>query len=244
MLVSTLIAAVTWPALVLKDCEPKSDTAIVGIAKNESGKVVYCEIATKVDANSLKIDYVASGKTFAEKKLSFLESPFLPSVSQKDSRAGELRQADVSSEEVKLGYQANSNKKINEAIIPLTKVDVIDAGFDNFIRANWDDLQAGQTLSINFASIAHLKTLPLRVRTQPIEKCLAKRDEASALTCFWVEVDNSVLRMILGNIKLTYDQQRRLHEFNGVVNIEDDKQNNLKATIRYFYKEDYLSQGK
>jgi hypothetical protein len=239
MLISTLIAAATWPIMVTENCDPKVDTTIVGIAKNESGKVLYCEIASKIDSSSLKINYVNAGQVFAEKSLFFSASPFLPSVLQKDSRSGELRQADVLNQNIELSYQPNSRKKMGKAVIPLQNANIVDAGFDNFIRANWENLQAGKTLGVNFASIAHLKTLPLRVSAQPIEKCLIRQHEVSPLTCFFVEIDNSLLRMILGNIKITYDQHRRLYEFNGVVNIEDEKQKNQKAIIRYFYKEDY-----
>jgi len=242
MLISALIAAATWPIMVTKDCLPKADTVLVGLARNEAGKVIYCEIVNKIDSSSLKVSYTASDQVFAEKSFSFSASPFLPSVLQKDFRTGELRQANVSNQSIELSYQPNTNKKIGNAVIPLQNVDIVDAGFDNFIRANWDELQAGKTLSVNFASIAHLKTLPLRVRVQPIEKCLIKQDESLSLTCFFVEIDNSLLRIILGNIKITYDQQRRLHEFNGIVNIEDEKQNNQKAIIRYFYRQDYLNQ--
>jgi hypothetical protein len=243
MLISTLIVAAIWPVVVTKHCEPKTDAAIVGIARNGSGEVIYCEIANKIDSSSLKITYMASGKVFAEKTLSFSANPFLPSVIQKDFRAGEFRQAVVSNQDIKLSYQPNSRKKIEESVIPLQNVDIVDAGFDKFIRAHWDDLQTGKTFAVNFASIAHLKTLPLRVHAQPIEKCLIKQDDVSISTCFFVEIDSSLFRIILGNIKLTYDQQRRLYEFNGVVNIEDGKQNNQNAIIRYFYIDDYLNQN-
>ncbi|RYY75145.1 MAG: hypothetical protein EOO52_12655 [Gammaproteobacteria bacterium] len=240
MLISTLFAAAIWPVTVTRDCEPNADTSVVGVAKNESGNILYCEFFNEADENSLKINYVANGKIFAEKSLRFSEYPFLPVVTQHDFRDGERRQADVSEQHVQLRYQANSHKKIDTAVIPLKNVDILDAGFDNFIRANWDDLKLGKTLSVNFASIAHLKTLPLRVRSQPLEKCSVKVEKQSSTTCIFVEIDNALLRIILGNIKLLYDDKKRLSEFNGIVNIQDDKQANQKAIIHYFYRGDYL----
>jgi hypothetical protein len=251
MLTSTLIAAVTWPLMVTENCASNIDADIVGIAKNESGEVVYCELAHQLDSGSLNISYIASGQIFAEKKifrstsLSSIDpastNPSTPSVIQKDFRTGELRQADVSQNNVNLSYQTNSREKIGKAVISMQDVDIVDAGFDNFVRANWDDLQTGKTIAVNFASVAHLKTLPLRVRAQPSEKCFIKQDEHSVLTCFFIEVDNALLRMMIGNIKITYDNQRRLHEFNGIVNLKDDRKKDQKAIIRYFYKHDYLN---
>ncbi len=239
MLVSALFVAAIWPIAVTQDCKPSADAVMVGVAKNEAGKVIYCELVSQVSEQALKVSYLAEDKLFAEKNLDFSISPFIPSVIQKDFRVGELRQANVSAENVELYYQPNTHKKIDKAVIPLQKVDILDAGFDNFIRKNWDELQSGKTVSVNFASMAHLKALPLRISAQSLDKCLAKPDEKSPSVCFFVEIDNVVLRLLLGNLKITYDQQHRLHEFSGIVNVQDDEQDNQKAIIRYFYASDY-----
>ena len=244
MLISALLVAAIWPLAVTQDCEPSVNTIMVGVAKNEAGNVIYCELVTQVDDKSLKVSYLANNKLFAEKSLHFSTSPFIPSVVQKDFRVGELRQADVSEKNVELHYQANTHKKIDKAIIPLQKVDILDAGFDNFIRKNWDELQSGKTLSVNFASMSHLKTLPLRISSQPLSKCSIKYNENSPMMCYFVEIDNALLRMLLGNIKITYDQHHRLYEFNGIVNVQDDGQDNQKAIIRYFYGSDYPAPDK
>lgn len=239
MLISTLLAAAIWPLAVTQDCEPSADTIMVGVAKNENGKVIYCELVSQPNDQSLKINYYAKGKLFAEKSLDFSTSPFIPAVVQKDVRVGELRQSDVSEKNVELHYQASKQKKIDNAIIPIQKVDILDAGFDNFIRKNWDELQSGNTVSVNFASMPHLKTLPLRISVQPFDKCLIQQDENSPSVCFFVEIDNALLRVLLGNLKITYDQQHRLYSFNGIVNLQDDDQDNQKAIIHYFYGSDY-----
>lgn len=239
MLISALLVTAIWPIAVTQDCEPGADAIMVGVAKNEAGNVIYCELVSPVDEQSLKVSYLAKGKLFAEKSLHFVASPFIPAVTQKDFRVGELRKADVSDKNVALYYQANTHKKTDKAVIPLQKVDILDAGFDNFIRANWNELQAGKTLSVNFASMPHLKTLPLRISARPLDKCLPKHDENSPMVCYFVEIDNTLLRMLLGNIKITYDQHHRLYEFDGIVNVQNDDQDNQKAIIHYFYGSDY-----
>lgn len=244
MLTSALLAAAIWPIAVTQDCAPSADAIMVGVAKNEAGKIIYCEIVSQVDEQSLKINYFSKDKIFAEKSLHFSTNPFIPTVIQKDFRVGELRQADISEKNVELHYQTSVHKKVEKALIPLQKVDILDAGFDNFIRAHWDDLQTGKTLSVNFASIPHLKILPLRISAQPLDKCATKHDESSAMACYFVEIDNALLRILIGNIKITYDQQHRLHEFNGIVNVQDDDQDNQKAIIHYFYGSDYPASDK
>lgn len=244
MLTSFILSAVMWPSNVLQDCKPLDDSIMIGVAQNNSGAHLYCELVNQPSPTSLQISYVLEDKVFAEKKLTYGKNTAIPSVSQKDFRFGELREADVTENGVELRYQANAQKKIDRAVIALQKVDIVDAGFDNFIREHWETLLTGETLTVNFASIAHLKALPLRISLQPLEKCLNKRKETTAMTCFFVEIDNALLRLVLGNIKMLYDEHHRLYEFNGIVNIQSNDQDNQKATIRYFYRADYLPENK
>lgn len=241
MLASILLTAAIWPSSVTEHCVPLNTTLMVGVAKASNGSFLYCELVDQPNQQELNIVYVKNKKVFASKKLNYTSNPKTPSVLQKDFRFGEIRQADTTEKEITLHYQANSNKKNVSANIGRKDVDVVDAGFDNFIRIHWDELQSGNTFSINFASMAHLKALPLRISSQPLEKCARNADKTtSAHYCFYVEIDNAFLRMLLGNIKLIYDQQHRLEEFNGVVNILSEKESNQTAKIRYYYRQDYL----
>lgn len=241
MLASMLLTAAIWPSSVMDYCSPTDKTIIIGVATVSNGNFLYCELVDQPNQQELNIVYIKNKKFFASKKLNYTSNPKTPSVLQKDFRFGEIRQADTTEKEITLHYQANSNKKNLSANISRKDVDVVDAGFDNFIRIHWDELQQGKTLSINFASMAHLKALPLRISSQPLEKCARNSDKTtSAHYCFYVEIDNAFLRMLLGNIKLIYDQQHRLEEFNGVVNILSEKESNQTAKIHYYYRQDYL----
>jgi hypothetical protein len=244
MLSSLLLTAALWPSSVMHDCKPLDNSIMVGIAQTSSGTHLYCELVSQPTATSLEVSYVLQDKVIAEKKINYKSNAATPSIAQKDFRFGEIRQADVSDQHVELHYQASGQKKMGNAIISMQKVDVIDAGFDHFVRAHWEELQSGKTLSVNFASMAHLKTLPLRISAQPLEKCANKSEKNTSLFCFFVEIDNAILRILLGNIKLTYDQQHRLHEFNGIVNILGEDQENQKAVIHYFYSNDYQAVDK
>jgi len=235
-----LLTAAIWPNSVAEYCTPFDKTLMVGVAKASNGNFLYCELIDQPSQHVLKIDYVKDKKIFASKKFNYTSDATRPSVLQKDFRFGEIRQADVIEQKIELHYQANSDKKNSRATLAYKDVDVIDAGFDNFVRAHWDELQSGKTLSISFASMAHVKALPLRVSSQPVSKCDKDINKTTATYCFYVEIDNAFLRMLLGNIKLIYDQQHRLEEFNGVVNILSEKEANQTATIHYYYRQDYL----
>ena len=160
---------------------------------------------------------------------------------QADSRTGEKREAAIDDKNVVLRYQENQKKKIEHTSIALRDADIVDAGFDNFVRARWDELANGKVIPVSFASIAHQKVLPLRISVKPLDKCVQNpADKTSqAQFCIWVDIDNVFLRMVLGNIKLTYDQQHRLQKFDGIVNLQSDSQDNQNAVIHYFYSADY-----
>lgn len=240
MLTSLLLAATLWPSSVTQHCQPLEQTIIVGIAQSQSGQFLYCEQIEKPSEHALIVNYVYDGKTFAEKKINYSGNPATPLIHQKDFRSGEVRQAEINQQTIELHYQENSHKKSEQTLIPLTNVDVIDAGFDYFVRQHWNELQTGKVLPVNFASMPHLKVLPLRLSAQPLTKCEAKTEQDNKHFCFLVEIDNALLRLLLGNIKLTYDPQHRLTNFKGVVNIEDDKASTQIAKISYYYKTDYV----
>ncbi len=236
-----LLTAAIWPSAVTEYCAPFDKTIMVGVAKSTNGNFLYCEFVDKARQHELRVAYVKDKNIFASKELKYTADTTTPSVLQRDFRFGEVREAKLTEEEIKLYYQVSSDKNISSTTIARKDVDVIDAGFDNFVRIHWEELQAGNTLSISFASMAHLKALPLRISTQPLGKCGRNvSNTQSTKYCFYVEIDHTFLRMLLGNIKLVYDSQRRLEEFNGVVNILSEQNSNQTAKIHYYYRQDYL----
>jgi hypothetical protein len=241
MIASLALGALLWPATITDHCQPPNNTKIVGVAQDINEKFLYCEIISQTNSNQLHIDYTRSEKVFATKDLTFSNNPFTPEVMQVDSRSGEKREATVDQKNVVLKYQETKKKKMEKTSIALHDVDILDAGFDNFVRARWDDLASGKVIPVSFASIAHQKALPLRISTKPLDKCVPKPADKNSQSqfCIWVDIDNVFLRMMLGNIKLTYDQQHRLQKFDGVVNIQSDSQDNQNAVIHYFYSTDY-----
>ena len=241
MIVSLALTAVLWPSSLQEHCLLTENTATVGYAQNSRGDFLYCESINQLSENEFHIDYVRNKHAFATKELIYSSNLSLPKVVQFDLRSAERREASIDNTDVLLTYQANRTKKISTAKIKRADIDVIDAGFDNFIRAHWSELKDGTLVNFNFASMTQLRTLPLRLKSTPDENCVDKRDDDSQHSfCFVVEIDNALLRFLFSNMKLTYDNDRRLHTYRGPVNIQDDGENTQNATIYYYYKNDYL----
>ena len=241
MIASLALATLLWPTSVTDHCKniDADSIKIIGIAKDYDDKFLYCEVIRQTNESQIDIDYTRDGKLFATKTVSFSVSPFAPEIAQFDMRSGEKREVVSAQDNIVLKYQAQKNKKLQKTTIRKEDVQVIDAGFDNFMRAHWDELNSEKILSIDFGSVAHQKVLPLRVSKKPVEKCAFKSDGSETFTCFWVEIDNALLRLVLGNIKIAYDQQHRLRQYEGVVNLQSEDQDNQKARINYFYGKDY-----
>ena len=241
MIASIALITLLWPTSVTDNCPniEAENIKIIGIANNDDGKFLYCEVIHQIDENQIGIDYKKDGKLFATKNINFKDSPYAPEITQYDMRSGEKREVTANQKNLYLKYQPNKNKKMVQEKIAKKDVQIIDAGFDNFMRTHWNELTSGKVLSIGFGSIAHQKVLPLRVSKKPLEKCAVKSADNENFTCFWVDIDNALLRLILGNIKLTYDDHYRLRQFDGVVNLQSDDENNQTAVINYFYGKDY-----
>lgn len=240
MYTSLALAAALWPADATEYCPPTGDSIIIGVAFNSRHEFLYCEYFSQVGEHQIYVNYTRNGGAFASKELDYSSNSFIPTVKQIDQRTGETRIAKTDQHQVQLSYQASAGKKVEISNLAIEDVDMVDAGFDTFVKAHWDRLIAGESLSINFGSIAHLKSLPLRIKSLPINKCSQQKNAPPAQHCFSVDIDNSLLRLLLSNIKISYDNNKRLVQFSGVVNLQDDLQKSQTATINYFYKQDYL----
>lgn len=241
MISSIALAAALWPAPVTQHCQSiPENVVVVGVALDTHNDFLYCEYFTVPDKNHLHVDYVKDSKPFASKQLDYTNSQITPTVKQIDGRSGELREAELIASKFVMRYQENNADKLNSVTFSAKDVDVVDAGFDNFVKAHWDELVSEKPMSINFGSTVHQKIIPLRIAASPIKKCQVNSTNPAATYCFTVAIDNVILRALISNIKISYDASRRLVQFNGVVNIQSDAKESQTAIINYFYKTDYV----
>jgi hypothetical protein len=109
---------------------------------------------------------------------------------------------------------------------------VIDAGFDNYIRKRWQQLQAGESVFFPF--------LPAD-RSQPLAMELTTSDDADCdqtELCLEVSLDSWWLRALVQPIKLSYSRDnQRLLRFRGISNISDPDGNSQTVDISYQYPE-------
>ncbi len=253
LLASRAVVATEWhPCPYMPS---KAAPAIVGVAVAEGqaleeSNVRYCEFHyLKPDGSgSLVLFQQESNVAFARKALSY--SPLndgwdtvRPGVQQSDNRNGEKRQAAWRGNQVEMAYgfrSADNQQPLEVTRVDASEVDIIDAGFDTFVRNHWLSLVSEAVERVGFASPVHGRVLPLQVVHADAKHCLVPAQtqvETDATTCFQVRVANPLLRWLVSPLRLTYRaHDRALLVYSGTVNLLDEQKRSQQATIYYFYQ--------
>jgi len=112
---------------------------------------------------------------------------------------------------------------------------VVDAGFDNFVRARWDTLADGGTLRFPFLPLGREKPLAMRIGPRAGDGC-------DQQLCLQVELDSWFLGMLVDPVELTYDRsQRRLLRFRGISNIPTAEGGGQSVDLHYSYSDTLYS---
>lgn len=222
--------------------------AVIGLARSvgtggsDSAALQYCEYFLVDDTGKARVLYYdPRGQTIAEKQLSStvassggaLLEEARPDVMQEDFRLGEIREVIRDGDRWLMRYRKNRQDKVGEVEVPDSDVDVVDAGFDPFVRQHWEQLAAGGSIEFNFASPPHGQVVRLRARAVACDGSVA----AAEHLCLRVEPANALLRWFAGDLFLAYSSRdRRLRYFTGVVNLQDARGAAQKLSIRYSYR--------
>jgi len=224
-------------------CSTKLNADIVGTALDKkTGKFLYCEYHF-FDAENARstVEYTDFQQTLIVKKeLDYSDSLLSPNVRQTDFRHGEKRL--VSSQTGKSGYllqylgpNANS-QNMQEKLINKTSSLVIDAGFDHFIRQQWEILVKGEPAKMSFAVLPSLRIVKLTTRLKKKTRCGGQLYDQQKYYCFYVNPSTSIVAWLVKPITLLYDKtSQQLLNYTGLVNITSDRGKSLRAVITYRY---------
>jgi hypothetical protein len=190
------------------------------------GKHTHSEIEYK-DAN---------GKVFGSKHIEFTPSAILPSFRTEDMRDGYTEGADVKGSSVRVFFKRKAEDPLSEKTYTPKRPAVMDGGFDYFVRENWDSLANGERMAFRFLAPVQLDDYPFAV--EKIKDDVWKGRDALYLK---LEIDNFVLKRVVSSFLLVYDYKtKRILQFEGLSNINDDNGKSLKVKIVYDYPKDIL----
>lgn len=210
LLLSLLVTAL--PALATEIPETAPD--IIGEAVDmDSGELLYRELHYCIEPSGACSVYYedTQGALIALKQLDYSANPQAPDLKLIDFNA--QRTVAKTSQDYGENY-------------------VVDAGFDNFVRLQWDRFSDGQAVEFPLLVANRDSALNMRAKTPSNTDC------ADTELCLRVELDSWLLSKIVPAIQLTYaaDSQRLLR-YRGISNLKVGDGGNPVVDIRYTYQQ-------
>lgn len=218
---------------------PAADRSFTGYARDlDSGSLLYVETHTVRAADTpqetREVLYrrEPGAEPFARKQLSYGTDRARPSFTFLDQRSGfaesVTREGEGQNGNIRVSVRAGRAAPEKLATLPGAEVAVIDAGFDEFVRARWDELQGGPGVTAPFLVPSRLGAVNFKVR-----KVGKTRIEGAAASVIRLSLAGP-LGWFLPDIDVTYrDSDRRLLRYRGLTNIRDANGELLSGQIDF-----------
>ncbi|MDF3818481.1 hypothetical protein P3G55_01140 [Leptospira sp. 96542] len=241
MIRKILIFAIVFPSFLPLWAEKPAYRYFGKAYDLQTGKYIYSDNHEEYYNNGKhqysKINYKdASGKLFGTKRIDFSKNPELPTFKTEDFRDGYLEGADVSGTSVRLFAKRKKDDDLMEKTYTPKTPAVMDGGFDYFVRNHWDELSKGDRKRFHFVTPIQLDDYLFAV-----EKIKDGEWKGRKALFLKLEIDNFVLKRIVKPFLLVYDYQtRRILQFDGLSNINDENGKSLKVKIVYDYPKEIL----
>lgn len=212
-----------------------TDYTFTGYARDlDTGALLYVEShsvwAPGTPDERRVVLYSTDGNStpFARKTLSYGTDRARPAFDFDDSRSGFAESAAREGNDLRVRARAGATAPARATSLDISTVGVVDAGFDEFVRARWVELRRGDALTIPFLVPSRLDAMNFRVRR--IGRARIEGDDASVFRLSLA----GALGWFLPDIDVTYrDSDRRLLRYRGLTNIRDAKGTLLEAQIDF-----------
>ena len=155
------------------------------------------------------------GGAFARKHLDYTASAQAPAFALEDRRAGYAEGMRRNGARVELYSRARGDAAERSAALPAAPA-VVDAGFDEFVRAHWPRLLGGEALPLRFA-------LPARGRALSFQLQRLRAARVAGEDAEWFRLRlGGLLGLVAPHIDVAYGaRSRRLLRFEGLSNLRD-----------------------
>ena len=209
--------------LFLTTAASSADYTFTGFAHDlDTGALLYVETHAVSSAGSpgeqrVVLYRAGEGATpFARKHLRYGADRARPDFDFDDRRSGYAESATRDAQGFVVVARAGAQARAGRTQLRTDAIGVIDAGFDEFVRAHWSQLQRGDSLAAPFLVPSRLAAVNFRVR----RVAGARLDDAEA-SVIRLSVSGP-LGWFLPDIDVSYrDRDRRLLRYRGLTNIRD-----------------------
>lgn len=177
--------------------------------------------------SSHTVTYVRGGDgTFAEKRLSYDQSPLRPSVDFRQPDFDEVMDiTNRNDRELEIKWQ-KPDGSTDTSTVEVTDSLVADAGFDNLVRRHWSDVTSDKSVKFDFLA-------PTRGKAYGFVLDGVSDDRIDAAQTVRIKPSGTLLGFLVDPILLGYNEEGFLTHYLGLTNIRKDKDRNYTAHIRY-----------
>jgi len=182
----------------------------IGIARDFSDSTIrYVEHHQYLASGDHRVTYFdLDGEVMATKVMTYPGLPQHPEISQSDFTRNIEVKTFTANQTLTMIRNASGQLKTHD--FPMDESIIVDAGFDYFLRNNWQTFVEDVPRSYRFAIAGQERLLDVKIRKQhvsPIE------------TVFTITPANLFIRMLMPEIRLLYNQDRRLITYEGLTNL-------------------------
>lgn len=167
----------------------------------------------------------ADGSAFARKRVSYVDG-FAPDFELIDSRSG-LREGMRSTATGRVVfYRDNGNEPERSRALAHGMDFIADAGFDEFVRAHWNELMAGQKIRVDFLVPSRLESFSFQLKHVRTEDSQSAEMFRLVLSGIW--------GWFLPGIDVYYGRSKHdLIRYDGLSNLRDATNGNYKVHITF-----------
>jgi hypothetical protein len=212
-----------------------TDLAFTGYARDlETRRVLYVEshlvrnFGQKGESRVVLYRCANGIEAFARKELTYGEVREEPEFRFVDGRGGYTEGLRRTASGPVVFQRDAARAPVREAAVPSNVVIVSDAGFDEFVRKHWAELEAGRTVRFPFLIPSRLDFLTFKVkkhREEPVEGALSSVIRLNL---------SGVIGWFLPYIEVSYRRSDQvLMRYKGLTNIRNAEGENLVALIEF-----------
>ena len=206
-----------------------------GVARDpDSNVVLYREqhLVRRVDgapSERLVVYRCPDGTAFARKRVDYRDSRQAPAFTFEDARDGYGEGLRRRGQAARVWVREGRDQTERSAPLAAANLLVADAGFDEFIRRQWQPLLAGESVALRFALPARLESLGFRLKRVGSAQVAGETAELFRLKL------GGLLGWVAPHIDVAYGREsRRLLRFEGLSNLrDDDGDSQLSARIDF-----------
>lgn len=228
--IQMLMRALLLLACVALTVPAEGVTHAIGVARGaDDAKIRYIEHHQYLDDGSHIIRYYdASDSLLLEKEIAYPGLPQHPTIRQLDPRSNVLTTVtrDPSGEHATITRA--QEQESDSFSFALSEDIVIDAGFDQYIRAYWDSFTDTPDQTVRFAVPGQNRLIKMRISRTGVS--------AEGAT-FRIKPENWVVRLLLPEIRLNYDGKRLLKRYEGFSNLKPENTSGRDVVITFDHYE-------